>query len=95
MQRALETTILQAGSSSDWTDYHLPTAVCDNAHQMMLTLSNISSLSNAGGIGQEQVPHTVEDFLAGESTYAEQPECLSCGRNARGLHYHDVPTPTG
>ena len=68
MQRVIEVTIYQAGSSPDWTGYQLPTAAYGSARQMMLTLSNIASLNNAGSNGQEHISYTVEDFLAGMAT---------------------------
>ena len=61
MQRIIEVAIHQAGCSLDWTEYQLPKAVCDSAHQMLQTLSNIASLTNNSG----QEHNAVEDFLAG------------------------------
>lgn len=62
MQRIIEVAVHQAGCAIDWREYQLPKAVCDSAHQMLQTLSNIASLNNNRS-GQEH--NAVEDFLAG------------------------------
>lgn len=89
MQRVIEVTIYQAGSSPDWTDYQLPTAVYGSAHQMMLMLSNIASLNNAGSNGQDHVSYTVEDFLAGMAfgSYTWPVLFKLCGVT-QGVHLH-------